>query len=409
MGDHPYLGRLRQGWRAVRLDQVVATDRPIVYGIVQAGPHVQDGVPYIKSTDVGGLIDVLSLAKTSMEIHEKYIRAEVQPDDLVFSLRGDIGQSSIVPPTLPIANLTQGTARISVSADFDVSFIRYVLDAPSLRKRIASIAKGSSFRELSLEQLREIEIPAPPLLLQRRIAKILHNWDVAIEKTQRLIAAKGASFNHLSRMLFSGRERFNKKRTNWQSVSLVDVTTEATARNGSQLGIGAVMGVNKVHGMIPMKDHVRAADLSRYKIVRPGAFAYNPMRLNIGSIAQNVYDREVLVSPDYVAFEAEPHLLLATYFDHLRRSWLWSRFVKRAGSGGVRIRIYYDDFADFVVDLPPLDEQRRIVDVLDTGRSEIVLLGRQCDALARQKRGLMQKLLTGEWPVAVRKPKEAAE
>jgi type I restriction enzyme S subunit len=161
--------------------------------------------------------------------------------------------------------------------------------------------------------------------------------------------------------------------------------------------------------MIPMKDHVRAADLSRYKIVHPGAFAYNPMRLNIGSLAQNDHGLDVLVSPDYVVFEAGLESLLPAYFDHLRRTPMWSRFVKAAGSGGVRVRIYYDDLTDFILELPPLDEQARIVEVLDTGRREIAILERQRDALAKQKRGLMKKLLTGEWTVKVPESQEAAE
>jgi type I restriction enzyme S subunit len=168
------------------------------------------------------------------------------------------------------------------------------------------------------------------------------------------------------------------------------------------------MGVNKLHGMIPMKDHVRAADLSRYKIVRPGAFAYNPMRLNIGSIAQNDRGRDVLVSPDYVAFETDADALLPAYFDHLRRTSIWGRFVKTAGSGGVRVRIYFEDLSDFVLELPPVEEQARIVEALDTTRREIAILEQQRDALVKQKRGLMQKLLTGEWQVSAPKA-EAAE
>ena len=133
------------------------------------------------------------------------------------------------------------------------------------------------------------------------------------------------------------------------------------------------------------------------------------MRLNIGSIAQNGHGRDVLVSPDYVAFETDPDALLPAYFDHLRRTPMWSRFVKSAGSGGVRVRIYYEDLGDLVVELPPLDEQARIVEALDTGRREIAILEQQHDALAKQKRGLMQKLLTGEWPVSGTKSREAAE
>ncbi|MBK9080500.1 MAG: restriction endonuclease subunit S [Hyphomicrobium sp.] len=273
--------------------------------------------------------------------------------------------------------------------------------------RIAT--KTNSIAHLGLNRFAELELPFPSLQIQRRIAEILRTWDDAIEKTEKLISRKLSTFDHWSLMLLSGRKRIGKRSTNWQSVSLSDVTLEATERNKGTLAADAVMGVNKGHGMIPMKDHVRADDLSRYKIVRPGAFAYNPMRLNIGSIAQNHHGRVVLVSPDYVAFETKPDLLVPAYFDHLRRTSLWSRFVKSAGSGGVRIRIYYDDLADFILELPPLDEQARIVDALDTGRCEISLLEQQRDALTRQKRGLMQKLLTGEWPVKVPASKEAAE
>lgn len=262
---------------------------------------------------------------------------------------------------------------------------------------------------LARDDILKAEIALPSPQEQRRIGEILRAWDESTQKLERLITAKSKSFDHWSLMLLSGRKRLGSKRSNWQSVALTDVTREATARNGSSLGADVVMGVNKSLGMIPMKDHVRAADLSRYKVVAPEAFAYNPMRLNIGSIAQNLHGRDVLVSPDYVAFEAQPDALLPAYFDHLRRSWLWSRFVKTAGSGGVRIRIYYDDLADFIFELPPVAEQRRIIDVLDTGRREIELLEAQREALAKQKRGLMQKLLTGEWPVSLPTTKEAAE
>jgi type I restriction enzyme S subunit len=267
----------------------------------------------------------------------------------------------------------------------------------------------SAVPSINQGHLTGIALELPPLAEQSRITEILRTWDEAIERTERLIAAKAAAFDHWSHALMTGRRRLGRKRANWRSVALTEVSLEATARNGDgQLGVECVMGVNKVHGMIPMKEHVRASNLSRYKVVRPSGFAYNPMRLNIGSIAQNLHNRDVLVSPDYVAFEANPDVLLPAYFDHIRRASMWNRFVKTAGSGGVRVRIYYDDLADFVLELPPLSEQARIVEVLDTGRREIDILERQRDALAKQKRGLMQKLLTGEWSVSAQKSREAA-
>lgn len=322
-----------------------------------------------------------------------------------------VGKTAVVDEDIPHVFASYLVRLIVDENEADPWYVNAWLNSratQALIRKLATMAVGQANLNISAFQ-KYCLVPLPSLPQQRRIAEVLKTSDKAIEKMDRLLAAKSKALDHWSLMLLSGRKRLGSKRSNWQSVVLTDVTSEATSRNGGSLGGDVVMGVNKSLGMIPMKDHVRAADLSRYKIVAPEAFAYNPMRLNIGSIAQNLHGREVLVSPDYVAFAAQPDALLPAYFDHLRRSWLWSRFVKTAGSGGVRVRIYYDDLADFVFELPPLPEQRRIVDVLDTGRREIALLEAQRDALAKQKRGLMQKLLTGEWPVSVPTTKEAAE
>jgi type I restriction enzyme S subunit len=325
---------------------------------------------------------------------------------------GLVGASGYVEQGDPMLFLPDRLWQLYPKNDIDARWLAALIGSPHYRALLGSMATGtsSSMRNISQEGLGSLPVVVPPLHEQRCIAKILRTWDEAIEKAERLIAAKVATFDHWSHAVLTGRQRLRRERTNWQSLALTDVTREATARNaGSQLNANAVMGVNKLHGMIPMKDHVRAADLSRYKIVHPGAFAYNPMRLNIGSLAQNDHGLDVLVSPDYVVFEAGLESLLPAYFDHLRRTPMWSRFVKAAGSGGVRVRIYYDDLTDFILELPPLDEQARIVEVLDTGRREIAILERQRDALAKQKRGLMKKLLTGEWTVKVPESQEAAE
>ena len=73
------------GWSTKPLADIVK--EKISYGIVQAGPHVPDGIPYIKSSDVRGTINPDTLQRTSQEIHFKYRRSSVHPGDIVFSLR----------------------------------------------------------------------------------------------------------------------------------------------------------------------------------------------------------------------------------------------------------------------------------------------------------------------------------
>ena len=83
------------------------------------------------------------------------------------------------------------------------------------------------------------------------------------------------------------------------------------------------------------------------------------------------------------------------------RTRLWASHFEAAGSGGVRIRIYYDDLAAFTFPLPPLTEQVRVLAVLDATVAEIETLEHYLAALQKQKRGLMQKLLTGQWRLTI--------
>jgi type I restriction enzyme S subunit len=159
------------------------------------------------------------------------------------------------------------------------------------------------------------------------------------------------------------------------------------------------MGVIKGVGLEPMRAHVRADDLGRYKVVPPDAFAYNPMRINIGSIARSHAAANCLVSPDYVVFRTDPQALLPGFLDQVRHSQIWERFIYSAGSGSVRVRIYFSDLSRMQIPLPPIAEQRRIANALDTADREIALLYRLRDVLANQRRGIMQRILSGDFEI----------
>lgn len=148
--------------------------------------------------------------------------------------------------------------------------------------------------------------------------------------------------------------------------------------------------------MVPMQAHVIADDISRYKVVRKDWFAYNPMRLNIGSIACWHGDDDALVSPDYVVFHCPQHenepSLLPAYLDHFRRSTQWDAFTNEAGDGGVRVRIYYGDIAQVRLILPDRAEQQKIADCLSSLDALIAAEGDRLAALKDHKKGLMQQL-----------------
>jgi type I restriction enzyme, S subunit len=170
-----------EGWNFFTLEKIVEESSPIVYGIVQPGPHIADGIPFINSSDVGSKITKDLLPRTSKEIAKNYRRAEVKPRDIVFSLRGKIGALSFVTDDLSFALLARGTARIRVQKAYSASFIRQALVNPQLQKTILEVATGSTFREISLETLRKIELLLPPLKEQVKIAEVLTAWDDPLE------------------------------------------------------------------------------------------------------------------------------------------------------------------------------------------------------------------------------------
>lgn len=217
------------GWNTLALSEI--TKEKISYGIVQAGPNVKDGIPYIKSADVGGEIDVDSLQRTAKEIHHKYRRSSVHPNDIVFSLRGNIARTSIVPTSLQEANLTQGTARISVNDKNDTKFVYYKLASTPILNRINALSKGSTFKEISLEELRKVKLALPPLEEQRKIAKILSTWDKAINTTERLIDNSKQQKKALMQQLLTGKKRLlddsgKPFEGEWEEVKLGELIEE---------------------------------------------------------------------------------------------------------------------------------------------------------------------------------------
>ncbi|MBD9488751.1 restriction endonuclease subunit S [Ensifer sp. ENS11] len=147
----------------------------ITYGIVQAGPDIPAGTPYIRVSDMTDVeqLSLEGMLRTSPEIAHKYRRSMVRAGDLVIALRGPVGLTHIVPPCLDGANLTQGTARISVSEENSTEYVQWALRSPLVKHEYSSRAKGSTFAEISLEALRKLPIPVASIDEQHAISKRL--------------------------------------------------------------------------------------------------------------------------------------------------------------------------------------------------------------------------------------------
>jgi type I restriction enzyme S subunit len=216
----------RPTWQVLRLDQVCA--KPIVYGIVQAGLNTPGGVPYIRSTDVGRPLDAARLLRTTPEIAARYRRSTVAAGDIVFSLRGDIGSLSIVPPNLEGANLTQGTARISPSEATSGLFLFYALQAGAVQRALHSIAKGSALQEVTLKDLRGISVSFPRSKAeQHHLATLLSMWDQSAHLLAAQIDRVKQYHRGIAQKLLAGKVRFPGFTGQWGVAPFLSVPPAA--------------------------------------------------------------------------------------------------------------------------------------------------------------------------------------
>ena len=374
------------GWSQSKLAEVAA--KKIVYGIVQAGEHDEDGVPYIKSSDVGGLIRSRSLAKTAKSIHQKYHRSTVQPGDIVFSLRGNTGATSIIPTDLPEANLTQGTARVSVGTEFDNRFVRYVLASDIAMRQVLAVAKGSTFTEVSLEALRKITIPHPSLPEQRKIAEILSTWDAAIEKAKALLATARTQKRALMQSLLTGKRRFPEfEGQEWKEVRLGDVVkidwgnTSITKKSYVESGVPAYSATGR-------DGFVEEAEMSGPGIVLSA----------IGARCGRCFwaDEEWTAIKNTIVLQEKHGLCdLRFIFQVVNDARYWPI------SGGAQPFIGLKNARNAKLSLPSLDEQKRISDSLEASDHEVALFVHDISRLRDEKKALMQQLLTGKRRVVV--------
>lgn len=156
------LGRIPKGWEVKPLEACVHQQHPITYGIVQAGPHVPGGIPYIRTGDMSGERLVADgMLRTSARIAASYLRSRVEADEIVCAIRATVGKVLQVPRELDGANLTQGTARIAPGPDVNPGFLLWALRSSWVQRQFDLSVKGTTFREITLAQLRRLLVPLP--------------------------------------------------------------------------------------------------------------------------------------------------------------------------------------------------------------------------------------------------------
>ena len=174
-------------------------------------------------------------------------------------------------------------------------------------------------------------------------------------------------------------------------MKLGDLISPFTKRNKDALCTD-VYSVTNSRGFTPSEDYfskeVFSKDLKTYRIVKQGMIAYNPSRINVGSIAIQDKLPEVVVSPLYIVFETDKLRLLPEYALGFLRSKPGLDQITFQSIGTVRNNLKYDALCRITINLPSLDRQRACIGQLDRIASIIELLNRyiaELDALVKSR------------------------
>ncbi len=258
-------------------------------------------------------------------------------------------------------------------------------------------AQGTKQQNLCSDLVGRISMIFPPVCEQRKIIKYLATLDEIIDKTYDLICYKYTQKQWLMQNLLTGKKRLSGFRDEWKTERLKIFLEEMTEKNKLAI-ISDVKSISNKSGFINQSEqfgkNVASSDLSNYKIVRKGYIAYNPSRINVGSIALYTEETSGVISPMYVVLKTK-YGLHEKYFMYYVKTEEFNQRMKSQLSGSVRETLKFNDLCAIKIDLPSYNEQQQIVAVLETADKEIDLLEQKLDLIKQEKKAIMQLLLTG--------------
>lgn len=325
---------------------------------------------------------------------------QVFPGDLILSNSMSFGR----PYIMAISGcIHDGWLRIAdENHHFDLKYLCTMLGTPAMLAQYKASAAGSTVNNLNKDLVGNTKVVLPSIAEQKCVGTFLDDFDNVIylheQKIKKLeqfrqamltklFPAEGASEPALRFRGFSGA---------WKSRSFADITFPSGERNHDNLPYTSYSITNE-RGFMPQDEKfenggtVRYADKRMYFIVHPKSFAYNPARINIGSIGYQNLGHDVIVSSLYEIFQTT---------DEIDDRFLWHWFhsndfqknIERLQEGGVRLYFYYDKLCMCSLLLPTFEEQKKIGKFLDSLDDLLSLQKEKLNKLRQLKAALLDQL-----------------
>lgn len=361
-----------------------------------------EGIPYLHYGDMHrsdtseiSYADYSDLPKYNIQIEgkEKFLMAD---GDIAFldaseDLQGT-SRSVLIdnPDNLPfLAGLHTLLAK-EKSTTLVKQYKKYFTLTQFVQRQFERLAAGFKVYGINRDSIIKIKVAVPTSSSeQQRIAEILMKWDEAVELQEKFLDLYILQKNIIVERIFHHSTQRSK-------IKIQKLIIQRTERNS--FNCDNVLSVNNKLGFIQQEEQfdkiVASKNLSNYKVVRKFDIAYNPSRINVGSIAINETDIIGIVSPMYIVFRCNDKIDTHLFLEILNTARI-KHYIKSSLSGSVRDSLNFDDLCEIEIAVPSAAEQLSIKKTLSLLSKNINLQMQKLEALKKQRKVLRQLLLTG--------------
>ena len=384
---------------------------------IQTGPfgsqlhnkdYVSYGTPIVTVEHLGNKkFSTQNLPCVSFQDLKKLKRFSMRDGDIIFSRVGSVDRCSYADEENEGWLFSGRCLRVRPYKEIYPLYLYYYLCRPAIRQHIRNIAVGATMPSINTKLLSDVPIKIPPFAIQHRIADILSSFDDKIDVNKKINSNLEEQAKALFKSWFIDFEPFSdgdfedtelgRIPKGWSVKSIGDTTTNIKEKVGDRKDVKVLSPIT-TGSLVLSEDYfskqVFSESVTKYIVVHPNDFAYNPARINIGSIGMNEFSYDGCVSPVYVVFRTEPDY--EYFFDLFRQTTFFKEEVKKRAIGGVRQTLSYKDLSLIRLVYPPKSIVHRF-NTIYLSLLEEIKKNNVCNArLERLRDTLLPRLMSGE-------------
>ena len=277
-----------------------------------------------------------------------------------------------------------------------------ILSSENMMGKISNIATGTSgsMKNISKPNFLNLEVRIPTLPEQTKIASFLTVIDDKLQVLKQKKTLLEQYKKGVMQKIFSQELRFKDDNGNeypdWEEKKLGDVLVKNSKKNKNQ-EFKLVQSVSNKRGFVNQDEYfedriIASKDLSNYYVIQKGDFAYNPSRIDVGSLAYKFDNNPSVISPLYISFKALSDYLADAFLLEWFTTQEFTRQMNSSFEGSVRNTLSYESLRKIDITFPCIEEQTKIANFLLAIDDKINHCQTQIGKTEVWKKGLLQQM-----------------